>query len=112
MRKSKGTQENRIGNQIIPIPPGFSVAVATKKSLVVVDDETGSKYRYLSKARALDIVNKNLEKLRKISSAKEYEHATKECEKLKKEFLEVKAIFQKIPEAGNMDGSMTFRFAW
>ena len=109
--KVKGTQENRLGNQIIAIPPGFTVVVATKKSMIVVDDETGSKYRYLSKTRALDIVNKNLEKFRKCSSAEEYERASKECEKLKEEFLEVKSIFQRIPENGIMDMSMTFRFA-
>ena len=112
MRKSKGTQANRIGNQIIPIPEGFSVAVATKKSLVIVDDESGSKYRYLTKSRALDIVNKNLEMLRKCSSPEEYKDASQRCMQLKKEFLEVKSIFQKIPEDGNMDRSMTFRFAW
>ena len=67
MQKSKGVQ-NRIGNQVIPIPPGFSVFVATQKSLVVIDDKTGSKYRYLEKNRALEIVNKNLEKLRKVST--------------------------------------------
>lgn len=111
--KVKGTQNNRIGNMVVAIPQGFSVAVATKESLVVVDENTGSKYRYLSKNKALDLINKNLEILRKVVSPEEYQSASEKCDMLKKDCLSAKSIFQKIPPKGkSMDKSMTFRFAW
>ncbi len=97
-------------NLLIPLPPNFSFvsgSLHTGSALVIKDNTTKSIYRWLPKEVAIELINTNLSKLKRVVDDATYEDAKNQCEKLKEDIFVCKAVFQKI--TNQVESSMTFR---
>lgn len=97
-------------NLLIPLPPNFqfvSGSLRTGSALVIMDKSTKSTYRWLPKEVAIELINTNLSKLKKVVNDATYQVAETKCENLKENIVLCKAVFQKI--TNHIESSMTFR---
>lgn len=97
-------------NQVIPIPDGFTVVSGSENTgsgLIIRDSSTGSVYRWLNRELAIELINTNLNQLRKVVDNATYQKAAMECEKLKERIAVSNSVFQKV--TSKVSTSMTFR---
>lgn len=103
--------ETRNPSTLIPIPENFSRAPESElagSAFVIIDNETKSRYQWIPKKEALDVINENLQELKSKVSALEYKKAERECEQWKERISMCHSVFQKVTPRGRK--SMTFRF--